>query len=500
MKKEICSTRPVTIAFFKAPSTKGMELFSLFKQRIESSTLRGNAVQVLEQNEYTMMAAILACFNCDVVVFDGSIEDMQNEQYYAAIELMKALDYVLIVSRTVLPFNFEGTRKGGAPTLVSMGTDKCPGVMTNENILSWLLNVLEYSDMDIPRHSKVHVSEAELRADPDQSKALLMRMLDSSIVKSEEPRGVFVSYLSHYSRLYEGPHSGYPCVEDLFEVIQKTSRVRKEDILYFPPGKVSLELMTEQRRFEITYLTERYIIGCREIWIYETPDYHLSWWTFGELLALSRSFLNTLERCPDIYVAVPYKMNNGQWAFKIKSYLTPMEKKRILPPLTASQKMELASVFVNSDPEHVGYEQVEKMRTLAQLPTPLLRLHVQSQKEYLKHQIQQIAINFGEEYNNVGDSLSTDEIIRSIRSYAYTHKFWENRVIDCPICRAELQSPMTLDKYLQFKAKHFHSVSQAEYRKICDALEKNERVQITLPCGHRVSLKKIRSVITVGGR
>lgn len=60
------------------------------------------------------MASMNACFYKDIIIFDGSIEDDRHDQYRFAYDLMKHLDHVLIVSRTELPYNFEGRRKGGA--------------------------------------------------------------------------------------------------------------------------------------------------------------------------------------------------------------------------------------------------------------------------------------------------------------------------------------------------------------------------------------------------
>lgn len=112
------SAKMITISFFQAFSPEGHGLFRDVKQALEGRTLRGLPVKLIEEREYKMMPAIRACLESDLVIFDGSVEDGENRQYYGAIELMKYLDHVLIVSRTMLPYNFEGMRKGGAPQFI----------------------------------------------------------------------------------------------------------------------------------------------------------------------------------------------------------------------------------------------------------------------------------------------------------------------------------------------------------------------------------------------
>ena len=109
MSKTDIARKPIIITFIKALTTQGKELYHMFQNAMEGYVLRGHPVQLIEQKVYKMMPSIIACLDSDVVIFDGSIEG-GSEQYRAAIELMKYLDHVLIVSRTPLPVNFEGMR------------------------------------------------------------------------------------------------------------------------------------------------------------------------------------------------------------------------------------------------------------------------------------------------------------------------------------------------------------------------------------------------------
>ena len=98
--------KPITITFFKALSMQGKELYSMFQEAMKGYVLMGHPVRLIEQKVYKMMPSIIACLDSDVVIFDGSIED-GYEQYRAALELMKCLDHILIVSRTPLPVNAD---------------------------------------------------------------------------------------------------------------------------------------------------------------------------------------------------------------------------------------------------------------------------------------------------------------------------------------------------------------------------------------------------------
>lgn len=492
MKNGSTENKPVTIAFFKAPSSKGEELFSLFKERMNHYRLRGYSVIILEQTVYKMMPSILACLNYDVVIFDGSIEDDTNEQYHAAIELMKCLDHVLIVSRTPLPFNFEGMRKGGAPRTFNTGTTEYNDRMTNEEILEWIIGTLEQSSMELPRRLKLNMSEQECRKNTQIVRTIEAKMIDEASERVEQRHGVFVSYLSRYSRFYQGEQPNEPYVEDLFEVICQNSRVSMENIQYFPPGKISLEFMTEQRRFEIAHVTEKFIAGCKAFWIYETPDYDSSWWTYGERLSLVHIFNRAMNKCPNIYVVKPIKDANDHWTFDLKTYLTTEEKRKFLPQLTPAQESALNNLYINSNPDTVGYEQVEKMRMLAQMPTPLLKLHLKIEKPFLMEQMMKIvndlALDQQEKQEALEEMTNTDRQIESIRAYGYTTKFWENHIVECPFCRAASKKAMSLENYMYSNADYFYSVSPEQYHHVKNMVSNGSAYSFQLPCGHTVSL------------
>lgn len=484
---------PITIAFYKAPTVQGKMLYEMFQTAMEGYILRGHPVQLIEQTEYKMMTAMMSCLDCDVVIFDGSIEG-GNEQYRAASELMKGLDHILIVSRTPLPFNFQGMRKGGAPGVIKTGTTEYSDQMTNEDILKWILDTLENSSMELPRRLKMNLRADEYRTNMQKVSQIEVKMYTDAMERMEEEEGVFVSYLSKYSKFYKGERPAEPFVEDLFEKICEISKIPMDQIRYFPPGKISLEFMTGQRRFEIASITEKYIEGCKAFWIYDTPDYDSSWWTYGEKMSLLHIYGRAMDKCPDIYVVKPVKNENDKWVFHLQSYLTQKEKQEFLPRLTASQERELERLFINSNPETSGYEQVEKMRRLAAMPKPLLKLQLKLEAPFVAQRLLMVLNGFDiddlEKEAAVNEIKNIDLLIESVRSYSYTKEFWEYHVVECPVCRKNSGKKMNPEKYMYFKGDYFYRMSQSEYQSVMRSVKQGHVCKVKLHCGHTVSVKK----------
>lgn len=486
--------QPITIAFFKAPTLLGTELYHMFQDSMKGYVLSGHPVQVVEQTVYKMKPAIMACLAFDVVIFDGSIENDENEQYRAAVELMKCLDHVLIVSRTPLPFNFSGMRRGGAPGLLKTGTSKYGNKMTNDEILRWILSTLEHSSMELPRGLKLKLKANEFERNMQQIIAVETKMAWDSEMRIQGKQGVFVSYLSRYSKFYHGKSPDEPYVEDLFKNISEISQVSMDEIRYFPPGEISLEFMTGQRRFEIASIAEKAIVDCKAFWIYDTPDYASSWWTFGERMALVHIFDKAIDKCPDIYVIRPEKDETGTWRFTIKKYLTPKEKRAFLPKLNDYYKRELERFYINSNPETEGYEQIEKMRKLAQMPDLLLKMQLKMEAPFVaakaRMALENADIEESEKKKALNEILDIDMQIESIRSYVYTREFWENHIVECPVCRAASGKNVDIEKYMYFRAPYFHSIASGEYNAIMKVVKQGKICRINLPCGHSVSVRK----------
>lgn len=497
----------ITVSFFQAFSPEGRALFKEVQRELEGKTLRGYPVKLIEEKEYRMMPAIRACLESDLVIFDGSIEDEENRQYYAAIELMKCLDHVLIVSRTMLPFNFEGMRKGGAPQFIQTNTIKYSRKKTNREILDWLLDVLQNSNLELPRAIKPNLPESEYQKNVDLIQRIEKRLMLDSGSRITDRSDAFVSYLSKYSKRYERKPGDPPRVEELFEIIAQTCRnpsppkkrfraapqsqqATDADILYFPPGEISLEFMTAQRRFEIVSVTESYILRCSTFWIYRTEDYDSSWWAYGELLSLARVFREDMSRCPDIYEAKPVKNARGEWEFEIRAYITPEEKASVLPELTEYQMRELSRIQVNSDPNTVGYEQVEKMREQARLPDLLLRVEHRAMVHYFKKVLSvMVSDEKDEQEKALREARDFGLFKESVHSYVYTKAFWEDHIVECPVCKAAVHARLSPEVFMHFHADYFHAVPAEEYQAAMGTPQEGPQ-KVPLRCGHTVSMKQ----------
>lgn len=502
MKKKITATNrtntdleSITITFFKAPTRQGKELYSMFQQAMEGYVLRGHPVKLTEQKDYKMMPVIMACLDADVVIFDGSVEG-DGEQYRAALELMKRLDHVLIVSRTLLPVNFEGMRRGGAPGIIKAGTAEYSEKMANEDILGWILHTLEHSSMELPRKLKMNLDANDYKKNADKVLNVEMKMFSDSIKRIDKEEGVFVSYLSKYSKFYQGEHPQEPFVEELFEKISEISGVSENKIWYFPPGKISLEFMTAQRRFEIASITNKFIENCTAFWIYDTSDSGLSWWVYGEKMLLAYIYSLTMERCPDIYVVKPVRDKDGGWGFHLQKYLTLKEKQEFLPQLSPYQLRELHRMYINSDPDRSGYEQVKKMRSMAKMPDFLLKVQTKIEAPYIARMYKVMMDGFDMDERNKQEKEAAleqlrdpDFMIESIRSYVYTKEFWESHIIECPICRAASEKQMDPERYMYCKGEYFHRISSSVYRAILKSVKKGNTCHVSLPCGHAVSVR-----------
>lgn len=485
---------PITISIFPAVSQPGQELYELLLKKTENYFIKGYPVKLIKRN-YNMESSLEACFHDDVVIFDGSIEAETNAQYLGALELMKSLDYVLIVSRTFLPYNFEGMRDGGAPKAILTGTTAYCDRMSNAQIAKWIMQTLEESNLELPRSLKQNMSWQELKRNHDYFTKIEAQMMSGSRKRMNchfRRQKVFVSYLSRYSKYYNEPSSSFPNVEDIFELICRESDVAPEDIQYFPPGKISLELMTKQRRFEIVQITEPYVAGCKEFWIYETPDYNSSWWTYGEKLSLVHIYSDSWEKCPDICVVTPIKKTSGQWEYKIRRYLTSQEKKTFLPNPTEDQRRLMETIYVNSSSGTVAYDQAAMMQAISQVPDVLLKVWLKWNKKAFIDYLMKVSDWLSTEEKNKlrSQALDIDDLVKCIRSVAYSKDFWESHVVECPICKAQHGHALDSEKFFSFSAPYFFSIPSAQYLEVKEALKSKKTYCMTLPCGHTVRLNK----------
>lgn len=411
----------VVISYFKCDSPQGDELYRGTKYELEREGIQELDVEVVLRKNDTLVGR--DAFICDdIIIFDASLEGEEiGRQYDALMEVMMYSEYVLIVSRTILPFNVSGTWKGGYPRYLKAGTAHYRESLTNREILSWLKNVLERIALPNPR--KISRDEFYKLSMWGRSKTLLTR--SKTDYAAGEGAGyqqlvqVFVSYCSRYSRYYfsnqELQKDRYT-VEDLIQFISRTQEIPDDVIGYFPPGKLSRELMTLQRRWEVVSDTFKLIFACAEFWILDTPDYWESWWTLSERVTLSYILSTLPEYCPHIYIA---RFDSKRGGFQVRAYLSLEEKRKLLPKLSRQTLRTIRIYFANSKPNSIGYVKDPKIRKwMAKFFVAFFPGSDEWRAEY---------------------TMTMPEIRELIRSNGVhrpdSDNFWDDFILECPVCK-----------------------------------------------------------------
>ncbi len=409
----------VIISYFKCDSPQGNELYRETKRELERRGIQGLDAEVILRENETLAGR--DAFMCDdVVIFDASLEGNDaGRQYDALMEVMLYSEYVLIVSRTILPFNVFGTWKGGYPRYLRAGVAHYRESLTNREILSWMKNVLK--KMVLPNPRKISQDRFYKLSVEDRISMLASR---SRTDYADEGEGykqrlqAFVSYCSRYSRCYsEQDHQkdGYT-VEDLIPFISETQGIPEGEIGYFPPGKLSRELMTLQRRWEVVSETFKLIFACAQFWILDAPGYWESWWTLSERVTLSYILSVLPEYCPHIYIA---KFEPKQRRFQVKAYLSLEEKRRLLPKLDKRTLRIIRIYFANSRTNSIGYvRNPEYRRLMAKSFAAAFPKRDEWRDEYAMT-IAETTELFRPWWGNRPDSDS----------------FWDDFILECPMCK-----------------------------------------------------------------
>lgn len=409
----------VVVSYFKCNSSQGNELYQMIKNELENGGIHELEVEVVLRDNDTLAGR--DAFMCDdVIIFDASLEgEDAGRQYDALMENMLISEYLLLVSRTILPFNVCGTWKGGYPRYLKAGAAYYQESLTNQEILSWVKTTLNRIKLPNPR--KIRRREYYNLTLEDRLKALGVRTgmdYNTEEIGFRQPLQVFVSYCSRYSSYFSNQNSqkGDYTVEDLIRFISKTQGIHEDEIGYFPPGKLSRELMTLQRRWEVVSDTFKLIHVCSQFWILDTPDYWESWWTLSERVTLS--YITTVwpERCPDIYIA---KYNPKQQKFQVKSYLSMKEKRGFLPRIDRQNLRTIRLYFANSRTNSIGYvRDPEYIKSVMKCSSGLFPGSVQGVDEY-KMTIAELK-----------------ELLRPCRGHRPdSDNFWDDFILECPTCK-----------------------------------------------------------------
>ncbi|MDE6313240.1 MAG: hypothetical protein K2M46_06400 [Lachnospiraceae bacterium] len=463
----------IIVSYVKSPSKWGESLFQQIKVILRDFSLQHNRsnnipyeiqiIDIVEEafngNRVANLAdcqrvSLDACLYSDIYIFDGSIEEGQFSQYQFAYDLMKHLDHVLIVSRTELPYNLEGRRKGGAPSWIVIGEEvgnintKNDPRKLNANILNWVKGTLE--QLELPRRNKMAGSLTLQN---------IMKISMNAVKKSDdrmepfEKSALFISYLSR----------DYDILKNYFPQIEERTGLSKERFHYFAPGRVAKEFMTEKRRWELVSIADREMSKAGALLIFETEGYYRSWWTMGERMSVSYRFQKNWENCPNVYVVKVYYNDKGTLDFVWEELKTPEQKRNFFPALSEQQIRRLARRFANSDPDEAAYELDEKMVRQSNMPkfVKVFRAVAKGVMLSLLERDQWFRESF-EETDEKGTLLENiSQAMESENSYTHTKEFQTKRIVECSYCR-ETSVDLTIDNFIQLDMPYVYRIEDNE--------------------------------------
>lgn len=449
----------ITISYFSSGTLEGEQLYKKICSAL-TNTKNVNYLFEITKKKSTPMAAIRSYMCDDIVLFDASLDKHGTQeigkQYDAMSEPFKSSQHVLIVSRTIIPFNVYCAKKGGYPHYITTGVSEYAETMSNQEISDWVTATIISGDITLPNPTKI----SKVYFDTHLKDALLKNKLEKMIVKNmnmvnkaKKKEEVFVSYISRYSKHFHSPikHVSY-FVEDLFPFIANYSNISIEQIGYFPPGTLSSELMTLQRKWEIVSVTDDFIRECKQFWIFLTDDYFQSWWTKSELITLSYILDSEPEVCPDICVARP-QMKDGKLFIQVEQHLTIEDKRAFLPVTKGRIHQEMARFYVNSRPGTVGYECQTPMQLLHDSPRAVIAVMYLLSKIFQKKLLNSKKSEYGK--------IKFKDFYKSAKAYTYTKSFWKEWILECPICKRTQFQKWNSESFLYpFKEKFCHRINE----------------------------------------
>ncbi len=478
----------IIVSFIKSLSDDGETLLKDFKEwiseyiRLKSSEdnllyellfydIVGELAAVKESPTLAdcQFLSLLTLLHSDLVVFDGSIENNDFHQYRFAYETMKQLDYALIVSRTELPYNYEGRRRGGAPSWIKIGEPSACSdsgddmVCSNSRILSWLQCTIP--QLELPRPDRFDGT-----LDLQNSVSAIVSMIDHSDERmsrmEKEKPSLFISYLSRH----------YPTMKQFFPEISAKTGIPISQFSYFAPGKVAKELMSERRRWEIVSVTDRVIAQNSVFVIFETEGYRKSWWTTGEIMSIAYRYRHNWHDCPTVYIARLLRDDCGEESIQWTKLDTPEEKQTYFPEISEEQMRRLARRFVSSDLNEAAYELDEKMVRQSAQPAWMKRMRAAG-KGILLYALENSGaldiftdsekLSCNEETNTFSLKDSIARANESEFSYTHTNDYLTKRILECPYCR-ELSSDLTIDNFIELDMPHVYRIDDQEIQHDAD--------------------------------
>lgn len=478
----------ITILAFSSPLGKDLErMIRLFLPK-KIISLGFECVlhnTIWNGTQYDMLKA---CIEDDIVIFDASIEyhnGTWDSNYEAATANAMAMDNILVVSRTRLPFNFY-TMRTNVPELGLEWRDQFNNIVStynNKDIVEWLgkeLTLMSKSieishnkgaklslrpRIPVPSSLKEVLTPGKLNLFSDELWNLLYKKMDDSIeyMKKIRTRGAFISYRSYY---YKNTYHGVSAC-DLKEIIKKRHNDINYPVALYAEGDIAFEFMTEQRRWGVESFVDKKIRDIDEFWIFETGDedgyeYLDSWWTCGEIISLMYMKASGCP-LPRIYV---YKYCKDRKKMVI-------EEKDIdyIPDLSKSLFKELSRYFANADGAN---ESMGNMRTLRRKNWLVQRMAYHAMKQIQKKVFKSKQIEDEKDTNKFSDYRD------SIYSHVYDESFTDNHIV---FCRSEQKrlTPSSIEDFNnpQFVWNFIRTNSEMENGKFKDEIESRGYYSVT---------------------
>lgn len=463
--------KEITLTLFASESRRGREFAQGLEVALASALPGGMKVKMRppvyggdqgDMNRYGM--------EDDVVVFDGSVEDPPGANYRAAQMWPVCMDHFLVVSRTPLPLNFQPIHEGGFPD-PSGARDGGGTALDNAFLVDWVLRQLSGMADRLPRPAAEKAAGGEGGQGPGMREICewVNRRIAESMERRKERRArsgrAFVSYLSRHSRVHRHPAgaAGF-FVEDVAERVKALHGDPDFPVLYYPPGALSGEFMTEHRRWQILAFIDGKIRAAEEFWVFETEDYRTSWWTLAELACLA------------------YMRHGGQPLPQIvrctvrgRELVAAEAGPDFVPVLERHQGREFGRHLSNSDANTMGYETIGRQRELRQRSLPVQWMTYQATRLLIRAAASRGAFprelleGDGVDESPMGSFAAYRDMLQS---RVYSPEFLEDRIVSCPTCAAAARGGTPpFDAFLHHRLPGHVRVSRAEFERLLDTGE-----------------------------
>ncbi|MEO0724314.1 MAG: hypothetical protein AAFZ63_07225 [Bacteroidota bacterium] len=254
-------------------STAGRELTEQLKQLAAELDLDFKVEDKIRSRDH--YARI--CLESDIVIVDVTMSEgfMELVQY---VDPQIQLHHVLKVSRSFTPLNMFNVLGGGVGQFPYLEGEQ--EGWDNASILTYVKkHILRIKQID-PNTYGVHNSGNPV-SDVVQNSWEYLRRLDQAYFH------LFISYRSSdYQQVLK--------IKNQLDgsIHEETNKPIK--VILFKPGELAYEneLLSAMRKWQILGALEEQLAKCDELWIIDSPTYYNSWWTTGELFAVS--YLNYL--------------------------------------------------------------------------------------------------------------------------------------------------------------------------------------------------------------